>query len=324
MDRQTLLAKFLNGTCREEELQQLFHYLRHDPRRDYDPVLREVWESIQAELAADPSEGAQTRENRIAKGTMQRILSQSVPTPRRFVVRYAAVITLLLLGGVATIVWLRANGQQDHYTDYGETKTVALPDGSVAVLNANSHLSFASDWQQHERAVMLTGEAFFRVEKQTTADRTLRKFTVQTDNLTVEVVGTQFNVNHRRGATQVVLNTGRVRVANQQQQLTMQPGELVLASAEEGKLHKRKINTEVYTAWKDNRLVFENTPLREIARLLEDNYNYRVSLSDTLVANKTFVGTFPADDIEVLLQTLAKSVDLQRQGQTIRIQAAER
>lgn len=254
---------------------------------------------------------------------MQRIREESVSRPRRPTLRYAAAVALLLLSGIVAVVWFQADEQQNYYTDYGETKTVSLPDGSVAVLNANSHLSFASDWQHHERAVMLTGEAFFRVEKQTT-DSTLRKFTVQTGNLTVEVVGTQFNVNHRRGATQVVLNTGRVRVANQRQQLTMKPGELVLASAEEGKLRKRKINTEVYTAWKDNRLVFEDTPLREIARLLEDNYNYQVSLSDTLVANKTFVGTFPADDIEVLLQTLTKSVDLQRQGQEIRIQAAER
>ena len=324
MDRQTLLRKFLNGSCRQEELQQLFHHLRDDPQRNYDPVLREVWESVQVELAAGSRKDAQERENRIVKGTMRRIRGKSLPMPRRFAVRYAAAVALLLLGGVVTIVWLGADEQQDHYTGYGETKTVVLPDGSVALLNANSHLSFVSNWQQRERAVTLTGEAFFRVEKQAATDSTLRKFTVQTDNLTVEVVGTQFNVNHRRGATQVVLNSGRVRVANQQQQLTLHPGELVLASAKEEKLHKRKINTAVYTAWKDNRLVFDHTPLGEIARLLEDNYNYQVSLSDTLVANKTFVGTFPADDIEVLLQTLAKSVDLQQRGQELRIQAAER
>ena len=68
------------------------------------------------------------------------------------------------------------------------------------------------------------------------------------------------------------------------------------------------VNPTTHTAWKDNLLVFDDISLNEIARLLEDNYDFEVKIEDSALGQKTFQGTFPADDIDLLLQTLSKSL----------------
>ncbi len=198
---------------------------------------------------------------------------------------------------------------------YGETKIVFLPDSSRVTLNANSRLSYVKDWQEGSRDVYLEGEAFFEVrkvpQKKTVAASSpaYRKFRVKTGKITVEVLGTTFDVRHRRGETKVVLKTGKVKVLDNVagKAVMMKPGEMVRASQQA--LVKEVVDPTTHTAWKDNLLVFDNISLNEIARLLEDNYAFDVTIENGQLGQKTFRGTFPADDIELLLQTLSKSLD---------------
>ena len=206
-----------------------------------------------------------------------------------------------------------------HYTtQYGETKTVVLPDSSTVILNANSTLTYHSNWDSKTlRNVALKGEAFFSVMH--TANH--QKFIVHTSNLAVEVVGTEFNVNNRRGETQVVLNRGKVKLnlpadategstGNQPQPVLMKPGELVEYREESHQINKKVVDTEPYISWKDNLLIFEDTPVREIIRVLEDNYGLQVMVKDSTLVNRKFSATYPADDIEVLLRALSKSFSM--------------
>ena len=229
-----------------------------------------------------------------------------------------------LAASVALVAGLIAFLSPDLFSDsnvliissYGETKTVFLPDSSRVTLNANSRLSYGKDWQRGNRDVYLDGEAFFEVRKvrqvtteNSSAPAAYRKFRVLTKDVTVEVLGTTFDVQHRRGETKVVLKTGKVKVLDNAagKTVTMKPGDMVLAYRQ--KLVKEVVNPTTHTAWKDNLLVFDNISLNEIARLLEDNYDYEVKIEEGPLGHKTFQGTFPADDIDLLLQTLSKTLD---------------
>ena len=190
-------------------------------------------------------------------------------------------------------------------TAYGETKKVLLPDGSAVMLNSNSTLSHAADWEERaSRCVSLQGEAYFQVHH--TEDN--RKFLVDIDPLVIEVVGTSFNVNRRPGRTQVVLDEGRVTLHQSDEVasagIVMQPGELV--EINNSQLVQKKVNLEPYTAWIEHELVFDGTTLEDIAQLLEDNYGYDIQIMDTVLANKRFRGRAPADDVESLLGQLEK------------------
>jgi ferric-dicitrate binding protein FerR (iron transport regulator) len=146
---------------------------------------------------------------------------------------YTLLFTLLKSSFAATVV----------RTQYAQTREVVLPDGSSAILNANSALRFSNDWAKtHTREVWLEGEAFFEVRKK--PEWANARFTVHTDGLYVEVLGTTFNVNARRGKVKVVLNTGKVKLKpkGSSDTLTMHPEDLVEFSTASKAFIKKRVN----------------------------------------------------------------------------------
>ena len=242
----------------------------------------------------------------------------------------AAVLVGLLTTGVVYYTAFRP-GRMIHYTtDYGESQTINLPDGSLVTLNAHSTLRSASDWKPDQlREVWLEGEAFFDVRKKTKAANTpvlpSSRFVVHTRDLHIEVLGTKFNVNNRRATTRVVLNSGKISLhrsaASTNPDLIMEPSELVEYSQSNRQLVKRKVNPEVYSAWVDKKLVFNETPLGEIAQLLEDNYGLKLEFGTEQLARRKFTGSVATDDPELLLTAIATSFQLKinRRDDTIQI-----
>ena len=207
-------------------------------------------------------------------------------------------------------------------TNYGETRTMILPDSSVVTLNANSSVSYAAGWDEDKpREVWLKGEAFFKVLKKGTGGDA--KFKVHTGGLTVEVLGTQFNVNNRRRNTKVVLSSGKVRLqlhkSLEGQSVLMQPGDYVEYAEEKTSIRKKRVDTAFYTSWVDNKLLFDKTSLKDIAVLVKDNYGIQLIFQDEELADKRFTGMVPADDVELLLETLTKLYNLEMQREDGRI-----
>jgi ferric-dicitrate binding protein FerR (iron transport regulator) len=200
-------------------------------------------------------------------------------------------------------------------TQYAENQKIQLPDGSFVVLNANSSVSFADDWdEQSPREVWLKGEAFFSVTH--TANH--QKFIVHTNDLDVQVLGTKFNVNARVSKTRVVLNSGKVKLFLRQeknQEVDMKPGELVDFSSNNKAFVKKAVKTKVFSAWVNKELVFEDTSLEEIAQLLEDNYGYKVKFVNKELANLTFTGTANTENINLLFTILQKTFNISIQKQ---------
>ena len=71
----------------------------------------------------------------------------------------------------------------------GQYKLI-LPDGSKVWLNSESSIRYPVSFSNKERKVFVTGETFFEVAK----DKT-KPFRVVAGDVTVEALGTQFNVN---------------------------------------------------------------------------------------------------------------------------------
>jgi ferric-dicitrate binding protein FerR (iron transport regulator) len=200
-----------------------------------------------------------------------------------------------------------------HQTAFGETKKVVLPDSSVITLNANSTLTYASQWNSHKaREVWLEGEAFLHVVKKPGAGNAI--FKVHTDKLNVEVLGTAFNVNSRRGITRVVLNSGKVQLhtqdATNKGSLVMKPGELVEFSEEANAFTKKIVDPEVYTSWRNHKLLFSDNTLQEIAQVLEDNYGLEILIQDPLLKERKLTGEIPSTDEQTVLEVLCESLNI--------------
>lgn len=241
--------------------------------------------------------------------------------------KIAAVITLLIISGLAYYWIVSQSHVIEVSTQYSEIKSLVLPDSSVIVLNANSSVVYQDDWNMDApREVWLEGEAFFEVRNlsgQTPAEAMPgHSFIVHTEDISVEVLGTQFNINHRRNTSTVVLRSGSVKVKSNDRQadILLQPGERTEYSKASQSFALEMVNPEVYTAWRNNYYLFEDTPVKEIATLLEDNHGMQVTVSEAIKERK-ITAKVPNNDVDILVNLLAETlgVEITKQGKEVHI-----
>ncbi len=235
--------------------------------------------------------------------------------PLAITYRVAASASLLLMA-LAGIWFLSQNRHVAITTGFGEIQTLELPDGSKVVLNANSTLSYdPASLHSSDRVVHLQGEAYFDVvRKQQSAPA---RFVVVTDNAQVEVLGTRFNVNHRRSTTQVVLTSGKVRFNLPEKELaTLKPGEKAAYDTRKQALTLEKVNPEFYSSWKQRKLIFDDTSLTELVQILEDNYGLQVIISDKTLLDKRISGEISSQNITILLKAVSRlfGIEVRRSG----------
>jgi ferric-dicitrate binding protein FerR (iron transport regulator) len=137
----------------------------------------------------------------------------------------------------------------------------------------------------------------------------------------VEVLGTSFNVNNRRGRVQVMLNTGKVKLFRPLggAAIDMQPRDFVEVQEAGTQVLRKEVAPDRYISWVQQKLMFDNTPLREITQTLEDTYGLHVVFREERLQDLPFTGDLPNQKVDLFLRILGESldVDILRQGQTI-------
>jgi transmembrane sensor len=251
-------------------------------------------------------------------------------------------IILLAIGSVFSYFMIRHENNNNRKTieissPYGSRSNVILADGSSVWLNAGSKLKYSQNFGSIDRIIYLEGEGFFNVEKDTR-----KPFTVITSQLEIVALGTSFNVKSypEEGYIQTTLISGSLQVTRSQskqedaglvlepnQQITYYKGSekmLLTRESDTGEKDKvepvqrartpvqapprivmsRGIDPEIFTAWKDNRLIFDNEPFESIAIKLERRFGARIIIEDEEIKNKKFKGRFEEITIEQALTAL--------------------
>ncbi len=225
--------------------------------------------------------------------------------------RAAAVITLLLAAAGSFYFFQVFRPQPLVYQATHQPRTLTLPDGSSVVLNAHSRLTLTPGWnEQQSREVWLEGEAYFEVSRAKNARNT---FVVHASGLNVRVLGTTFNVWQRQRQTKIVLSSGKIRLDGETitQPVVMTPGEIVELTGQPSRPVPRRVDARVYTSWKDNRLIFVETPLSEVARVIQTRYGYNVQVTDSTVLTEQITFKPLTDDFQVLLRMLSESFQVE-------------
>lgn len=247
---------------------------------------------------------------------LRRIRSRIAATERRTATRPALSWTLRIAASVTVLVALAvfyfadSSSENLYRTAYGEQHSVLLPDGSEVVLNGNSALRYAATWKDtQDREVWIEGEAFFEVTHKVNN----QKFIVHTPGgMNVQVLGTKFNVKVRRGRAEVMLQEGQVRLEIEKktstEQLTLVPGELVTLVNDQ--ISRSKVSANEYAGWKENRLTFDQTPLYDIAAMLEDTYGMQIEFSDSVLSGRRLSGEIIADNARDILDAIKETMGL--------------
>ncbi|MFD0796725.1 FecR family protein [Maribacter chungangensis] len=180
-------------------------------------------------------------------------------------------------------------------TQYAENKEIVLPDTSEVRLNAASTLSYDDKNWDENRTLSLQGEAFFKVAKGKT-------FTVTTDQGTVTVLGTQFNVKNRENFFEVTCYEGLVSVLYQGQETKVPAGNSIIAI--NGNLSKNSAPINGEPSWLRNESSFQSIPLKYVLAEFERQHNINVD-SKGIDANMLFTGTFSNTDTDLALKSIS-------------------
>ncbi len=230
-----------------------------------------------------------------------------------FWTRMAAVILVLVLSAAALLLLRTRENLLVRQTAFGVMQEVLLPDSSVVVLNGNSTLRFAPAWPgDGPREVWIEGEGYFKVRQKPNRQPFLVHFSA---DHTVEVLGTTFTVTDRESVQRVVLNTGKVRLSlphkGAENTFDLLPGDLVELKKGAAQPERRRVNPAVYAAWTEQVLMFDDTPLGEVATFLEETYGLQIIIADSALYRKKLVGSTPLDaDLEMLFTGLEETFNL--------------
>jgi transmembrane sensor len=228
------------------------------------------------------------------------------PRSRRAALAIAAVALL----AAVTVLFLRGGNLGGSYsTGIGEQRTVQLADGSTVELNARSTIQV--QFTEHERNLtLLDGQAFFRVAK----DKQ-RPFIVRAGDAQVRAVGTEFDVYLKQAATVVTVVEGRVETFD----ASDNPGSagVILSAGEQLTVLPHTVtkpistDTAVATAWVQKRLIFEETPLSDVAEEF-NRYNTRpLTIDDHELEMLRISGVYSSTDPASLINFLRSQNSIQ-------------
>lgn len=191
----------------------------------------------------------------------------------------------------------------------GEFK-ITLSDGTRVYLNSATDLRYPILFDQKERKVYLSGEAYFEVSKDEN-----RPFYVVTDDVVIRVYGTEFNVNtHLDQGVQAVLLSGKVGICDKRHsdEIIMKPGELASGNRKSGEITLKEVNVRQYVAWKDGYFAFEDETLEQIMNTLSLWYNVDVFFQSESAKKMVFTGYMKRySEIDEILSAITDVVSVQ-------------
>lgn len=209
----------------------------------------------------------------------------------------AAVAAAVLLAPL-----LQSSPAVVYRTAPGETRTVALEDGSRLQINVGSTLSVKME--RGRRLVhMDQAEAVFDV-----AHDTARPFLIDVGESQVRVVGTAFNIRRSAGETEVSVLRGVVEVSDldaPSRKVRLTVGQAVRRADAEDQMAVAPVDVRTAAAWTQGRRAYDDRPLSEIAADLSRAFSTPVTVAPD-VANLRFSGVLLLDDEAAVIGRLER------------------
>ncbi len=232
---------------------------------------------------------------------------------RRTMLKMAGAIAASALAAAG--VWQAVSQHGRFSTGKGETKVVALKDGSVVTLNTASEIQV--NYSERLRAVeLIHGEALFDVAK-----NRLRPFVVAAGDTNVRAVGTSFTVRHldaapvevlvREGVVEVFepgVDAAPVRIAANNRAVAQAAGGAPIAA-----MAVPAAQVQRQLAWQNGQIAFEGETLARAAEEFSRYSDTRIVVDDPVLAHEEIAGLFRANDPVGFAQTIAISLNAHAQ-----------
>jgi transmembrane sensor len=221
----------------------------------------------------------------------------------------ATILVLVALGTGAYIILSPQENQTDFAfkADRTEEFGLSLPDGSLVDLNSHSRIRYTLD-ETGNRMVKLNGEAFFNVVPDPE-----KPFIISTAKAEIMVTGTSFSVwsEPSKDRTEVYVEKGSVQFyqqSDEQSKITLESGKMGVL--ENNVLSMVDNNDENYLSWKTKKIIFNQTSMEEVARVLSRTYRKEIIFENSELEECLFTGTFDGWPVDSVVQVIKLALSL--------------
>jgi len=312
-----MLVKFLLEEVTEEEQNLVNEWIARKPENQrYFGHFQLIWQ--QSRLLARSS----TVDEHAAWLRLQKRLH---PSPKPGIVvpfnksykswRMAASVILLI--GVLSLLYMLIPTRHDAlaFESKGSAVTDTLPDQSVVTLNKHSALSYKEEpGTKAYRKATLKGEGFFNIHP----DKT-KPFIVEVDGITVQVVGTSFNIKSLKDSTEIIVETGIVTVSKNGEVITLIKGDKLVIPRAGSIRAKQRSADHLYNYYRSRQFVCDNTPLWKLVEVLNEAYETNIVIENKKAAGELLTTTFDNEPIEKILAVIAETFNLSIEKRTNKI-----
>ena len=223
--------------------------------------------------------------------------------------RMAAAVILLLGIGFVTQKYLLPKPEMVTVLAGNQMKEVQLPDGSWVTLNRQAELVYPEKFRGRQRALNVSGEAFFKVVKNPTSP-----FMVNVNQKAlVRVLGTSFNISPDESGELISIQVVEGRVAFSS---ARGRDEIILEKDQQATLTGGTITRDEqvdrnFLSWKTGKLVFENDPIGEVIKQLEMHYQVNIEPDESVPQKLSFTSTVDNQELESVLDEIALVLGLE-------------
>lgn len=318
-----LIAKYLSGNITTEERNILLSWVgESEENRQYFDEMIQLWSvpvDIDETFEANIEPAWDKLENALFDHTPQEIISDTpkiIPFYKKtWILRIAAAVLLLLTGGyfvsqqfITKEIAVTAENLSNDFLE--------LPDGSKVWLNKDSELKF--DKPFNVRTVVLSGEAFFEIERDTK-----RPFTIITGNAKTTVLGTSFNLRAypEEEEVELVVKTGKVKFESlvEEDSILLEKEESAAFIKETSEVQKKNLTSKNILAWKLGTIRFVDTPIKEVVADLQRYFRKEFKVSNPSLANCEIRATYTDEmELDAFLEVLQATFDfsIKKDGDT--------
>ncbi len=206
----------------------------------------------------------------------------------------AASVAALLVFSVSML------GTEEIFNANNSVQAHVLPDGSTVYLNSGAELSYNEITWPIFRDLEFAGSGFFDVKKG-------KKFSVNTDQGVVSVLGTSFSVLSANNKLKVSCKTGKVLVECQNSTSTLTPGKGVRVGSDYS--DEFSLNAEYIDAWVEGTYHFDNVSIEDVFNSIEDFSNFDIEYPEGLTSS--YSGEFStAQPVEEIMEIVCQPVGL--------------
>ncbi|WP_236976013.1 FecR family protein [Membranihabitans maritimus] len=302
-----ILIRHLLGETSEKENKSISAWINANPehKKQYNHI-RHIWEtskSLPYKSNIDPdSAWIRFQEKRSYNSDTKNNKYKSLRTILFPLQKMAAGFLLIsLIAFISYWFWFRDSGYLFvvHLHSESVAKTERLADGSTVTLNKNTEIEFSRPIFENLRSVQMhSGEAFFKVVHDPT-----NPFIVNTKELTITVLGTSFNVRKNDSITEIIVETGIVRVDAGSGPNRLERGEKLTLDTRSEELEIVESQDQLYNYYIDNTFELKDTPLWRVAEVLESAFGKEIEVHPE-ISDLPLTTTLRADDLDNILRVI--------------------